>query len=164
MRYRWLVGLCVLALLAIMIGCSDEQKEEAAKLEQELIDQEQPAGEPAETTAEMPEEVTTEPETPAMDAGAIPEEEAEPEWVPPAPSGSGYVVQIASCEDRDYAQYLVGKFTNRGYSPFVTTFNHEGQTYYRVRLGPVETLAEARDLKNEIVDKYSITACWIDVE
>jgi len=166
MHYRWLAGLLVLVLLMALAGCSDEQKEEAARLEQELMDQEgEEAVEPVATEGEVAEEtVTAEPVTPAMDAGAIPEEETpeEPQWEPPTATGSGYVVQIASCEDRDYAQYLVEKYTRRGYEPFVSTYDHLGQAYYRVRLGPVETLEAARALKAEVMDRYSLDAVWID--
>jgi cell division septation protein DedD len=73
----------------------------------------------------------------------------------------GYVVQVAACESMEYAQYLVEKYQNRGYDPYMITATVEGQTYYRVRIGGIETEQEAKQLKNELLDKYSIQA-WID--
>ena len=72
---------------------------------------------------------------------------------------SQVAAQKAHC---DYAQYLVEKYTRRGYEPFVSTYDHLGQAYYRVRLGPVETLEDARALKAEVMDRYSLDAAWID--
>jgi hypothetical protein len=57
----------------------------------------------------------------------------------------------------------VRQYNERGYQPYVTTYLHEGQQYYRVRLGIFETLAEANALKLELEDKYSV-GTWIDIE
>jgi cell division septation protein DedD len=148
-----LMGLLVISVLA---ACSDKQKE-AARLEQEMKDMESGADTLAAEAA-----VDTIPEPSAADADAIPEEIApSPEPMPPAPSGDGYTVQVASCEDETYARYLLDLYRDRGYDPFVNTFTLEGQLYYRVRIGIAPTLSEANALKQEIQDKYSIE-CWID--
>ena len=104
-------------------------------------------------------ETTTDTSTAVADIAAVPEE-VEPE-LPSAPAGEGFTVQVAGCEDRAYAEFLVERYTDRGYEPYVATATIEGQTYYRVRLGAFETLAEAKTLKAQIADRYSVDA-WID--
>ena len=79
----------------------------------------------------------------------------------PVPAGGGYTVQVAGCEDQAYAEYLVEKYTERGYDPYIATANVNGQTYYRVRIGSFETLGEAKALKTQLADRYSVVA-WID--
>lgn len=144
-----LLGIC--ALLAV--GCS-RKKEEAAKLEQEMMEQQAAAADTAADTSTMLVDTTE-----GMDVGAIPEEE--PGVVPQYEEAEGYAVQVAACESLDYAQYLVEKYTRRGYSPYLTSTTVEGQTYYRVRVGGLESLQEAKELQAELVDKYSVKA-WID--
>jgi hypothetical protein len=89
MNIKWFGALLILVFV-LSVGCSEEEKQEAARLEQELIDQEG-TQEVAEPAAESPAE-----ETPTMDAEAIPAEETM--VLPGEPGGRGYVVQIASCE------------------------------------------------------------------
>ena len=146
-----LAGL--LALLAV--GCS-KKKEEAAQLEQEMTRETATDTAQAESVAEDTAGYTT----PGMDAGAIPREQ-EPEAPVQQEERKGYVVQVAACESSDYAQYLVEKYTTRGYNPFVSTTTIGGQTYYRVRVGGFATLQEAKELQAELADKYSVEA-WID--
>jgi cell division septation protein DedD len=146
----------VLAILLLIIGCSNEQKEEASRLEQEMRQMEDTVADttPAETAPD-----TSEMATPS-NAGAIPQE-TELAGLPGRPAGSGYAVQVASCEDESYARYLVGLYAERGFNPYVETYDEMGQTYYRVRLGLFDTLAEARAVKAELADRYSINP-WID--
>ena len=145
----------VFALLAV--SCS-RKKEEAARLEQEMMQQEEAVDTAAE--AGLTPEDAAEYAAPELDAGAIPSEE-EPQFVPQEEEAAGYVVQVAACESMEYAQYLVEKYTARGYSAYLTTATIDGQTYYRVRVGGLATLQEAKVLKAELVDKYSVEA-WID--
>jgi cell division septation protein DedD len=144
----------VLALLAV--SCS-RKKEEAARLEREMMQQEETVDTTAE--AELTPEDTAGYAPTDMDARAIPREE--PQFVPQEEEAAGYVVQVAACESMEYAQYLVEKYATRGYSPYLTTVTVNGQTYYRVRVGGLATLQEAKTLKAELVDKYSVKA-WID--
>lgn len=141
--------ILILLVVVLTFGCS-KKKEEAAELEKELAGAQ-------DTMAE----VTTMPSEsipPAADVAAVPEE---PDPAYNVPAGGGYTVQVAGCEDRAYAEYLVGKYTQRGYEPYITSATVEGQTYYRVRIGSFETLGEAKTLKAELADRYSITA-WVD--
>ena len=145
-------------VICVLAGCSDKKKD-AAKLEQELQQMDQAADTTAEAAADTMVPAT---ETPVADAAAVPEEEETGmSAMPPAPQGGGYTVQVASCQNRDYASHLVDMYFGRGYEPFVSTFNEDGQTYYRVRIGNLQTYAEAKALKLELADRYSINP-WID--
>lgn len=147
--------MLVLAIsLAFLVGCSDEAKNDAAKLEQEL------SGDSAKMAADsMKAPDTTAKIDSGLDAGAVPKEES----MAFGPTGSGYALQVASCESSDYAQYLLDRYIGRGYLAYVTPFKHNGQNYFRVRLGPYQTREEATRFKAEVLDKYSVEA-WIDVE
>ena len=154
--WRLLALIGAFALLAM--SCS-RKKEEAARLEQEMMQEETQAVDTAAEAALAPDD-TAEYAAREMDVGAIPREE-EGEFILQQEEAEGYVVQVAACESLEYAHYLAEKYTGRGYSPYVTTISVEGQTYYRVRIGGLATLPEAQQLKAELVDKYSVKA-WID--
>lgn len=151
MKVFILIGL----LVALAVGCS-KKKEEAARLEEEMRAQQATADTAADSMA-MLADTTGMGE---MDVGAIPEEE-EREIVPQYEEEQGYVVQVAACESLDYAQFLVERYSARGYEPYMTTTTVDGQTYYRVRIGGLGSSQEAKELKDELLDKYSVTA-WVD--
>lgn len=156
MRFLLIVSLAAAGLLLLQ-GCSDKQKE-AERLEQEMRDLDAADSGALQDTA-----VDTDMTATADAATAIPEEPTEVKpAMPPAPAGVGYTVQVASCEDEDYARYLVDRFSGRGYEPFVTTITYNDQTYYRVRIGNFTSYSEAKALMNELVDKYSISGIWVD--
>ncbi|MCJ7489710.1 MAG: SPOR domain-containing protein [Thermoplasmata archaeon] len=153
-----IVGLTIL----LLIGCSEKQKE-ASRLEQEVRDQEESAmTDKGLQDSGMAVDTSSAPSS--ADASAIPPE-AQPgittQPMPPAPTGEGWTVQVASCESQTYARHLVDVFTSRGYQPYVTTITQGEQLYYRVRIGSLTNLAEARSLKDELTDRYSVKA-WID--
>lgn len=81
--------------------------------------------------------------------------------MPPAPTGSGFAVQVASATDADYARYLVDLWRERGYEPFVTSILHNDETHYRIRLGFYDSYAQAKRMVAELEDKYSLKS-WID--
>ena len=157
MKKRYTYLLFSVSLLLI-VSCS-KKREEAAQLEQELNGQ-------AESTAtEMADSTVVEVIDSAMaqvDATAIPKEESKPKAMPARPTGDGYTVQVASCEDEGYARHLVEVYTSRGFEPYVSQISIEGQTYYRVRIGLYENFSEAKALKSKLEDDYSI-AVWIDL-
>ena len=150
--------LIIFMATLLVFGCS-KKKDEVAQLEKEMMEQvEQDSAVIADSLARLDSIATAEE---AMNAEAIPEE-SERFVMPGKPAGSGYTVQVAGCENSDYAQYLVRKYQNRGYEPYVTTKTVEDQLYNRVRIGVFDTFSEANDLKVELNDKYSIEA-WIDI-
>ncbi|MBU0984948.1 MAG: SPOR domain-containing protein [candidate division Zixibacteria bacterium] len=156
-----LLNVVLILVLALMFaaGCSDSQKD-AAKLEQEVMDMEGGTDTISTETSAAVESVAA--ETPVADAAdAVPtEEQRTPTFANEAPTGDGWTVQVASCESGDYAEHLTDVYSARGYEPYVTTFSHAGQQYYRVRIGAFESEAEARELKLELTDRYSINP-WI---
>jgi cell division septation protein DedD len=152
-----LLAVCVLMLA---IGCSKEKKEEAAKLEMELLEQE--AGD----TMAGAGDTAMPPDTAGMtsgqtDAQAVPEESEPVEPIPEAPAGGGYTVQVAATKDMEYARELIDLYTQRGYDPFVVTAQVGGETYHRIRIGSFENRADAKLLQAELVDRFSISA-WVD--
>ena len=149
--------LIILMAILLVFGCS-KKKDEVAQLEKELMGQtEQDSITIADSLFRLDSIVAEE----AMNAEAIPEE-SERFVMPGKPAGSGYTVQVAGCENSDYAQYLVRKYQNRGYEPYVTTKTVEDQLYNRVRIGVFDSFNEANALKVELNDKYSIES-WIDI-
>ena len=147
--------ISVLSLIAILVVSCSQKQEDAAELEKQLTAQGR-----IDTTGD-----TIRPLDKAIAdsaAMAVPDETAETETTMPAqPAGEGYTVQVASCESEDYAIYLIELYTSRGYEPYVSQIDIEGQTYYRVRIGLFETYTEAEALKDELADLYSVDA-WID--
>ena len=156
MRY---LRYCLLVAVAgsLLISCS-KKKEEAARLEQEVLNQESSLviqEDSASVDTSMVEQ---------LDVAAVPEEELSPSTpeMPRRPAGDGFTVQVASCEDEAYARHLVEVFTNRGYEPFVSEISIDGQLYHRVRVGMFDSFNEASQLKRELEDKYTIVP-WIDL-
>ena len=150
--------LVMVGLLVLIAGCSDDKKEEAARLEQELLGKDTSADTLIDEMA-TPDSLQPQRRAETGDAGAIPDEDIPA--MPEQPAGSGFAVQVAGCEDSGYASYLVELYRTRGYDPWVTTANVNGQLYYRVRLGFFETENDAKLMKQELNDKYSINP-WID--
>jgi cell division septation protein DedD len=144
--------------LIVTAGCSKD--DDVTELEQEMLSQDAPPTEAAVDSQPVP---SRPPDTVAsdLDVGAIPEETIDEPEMPPRPVGVGYEVQVAGCEDPAYARYLIDKYRNRGYEPYVTEADVAGQKYYRVRLGVFETLSEAKRIQAELKDRYSIDT-WID--
>ncbi|MDF1544814.1 MAG: SPOR domain-containing protein [bacterium] len=153
-RYFFIVAMAG----TFLISCSNK-KEEAAKLEQEVLNQD--SGMMAEEDSITIDSQVVEP----LDATAIPEEEPEvasaPD-MPRRPAGDGYTVQVASCEDEAYARHLVNVYTERGYEPYVSEISIDGQLYHRVRVGMYDSFGAADQLKRELEDKYTISP-WVDL-
>jgi len=144
--------------LMLALSCAQKQ-EEATKLEQEILEQEHPAtdslGVVVETVPDSVEAVAVVP-----DASAVPQEDTHFEQAPPV--GAGYTVQVGACKNLEYSQHLVETFTGRGYEPYLTSAVIDDQTFYRVRIGNVEGYSEAKALRDELLDKYSVSDVWID--
>jgi len=152
------ISILLLGLLGLVVigGCSKDK--DVADIEKEMMGDTATAAAP--DTMTPPPATTMAPDTVTEPATAVPEEPAVTS-MPSRPTGSGYEVQIAGCEDPDYAQYLVDLYRQRGYEPYVTTATVEGQKYYRVRLGIFQTYSEAKKVQAEIADRYSASS-WID--
>ena len=193
----------------VVVGCARKQ-EEAAKLEQEVIEQEsgaaletivdagavpkeaftsiEPTADanaiPSETRPDAESKTTTNPvpsSAPSLtavkadsqataasvaaeslsvvDANAIPAEEPA-RLLPHKPATGGFAVQIAACNDADYARRLADTYASRGYRSYVHETTRGGARFYRVRLGPVATRSEAQAIAREVIAKYAVDA-WV---
>jgi DedD protein len=72
--------------------------------------------------------------------------------VKPSPSGS-LAVQVASTKDAASAEALVKKLTQLGYDGFSTKAEIPDKgTWYRVRVGPYRTKAEAEQMRQELIN------------
>ncbi len=151
------IPLTILMAILLVFGCS-KKKDEVAQLEKEMMGQAETDSAAIADSLAVIDSIAAEE---AMNAEAIPEE-SDRETMPAKPAGSGYTVQVAGCENSDYAQFLVRKYQSRGYEPYVTTETVGEQAYSRVRIGVYESYSEAKALKSELEDKYSI-APWIDI-
>ena len=148
----------VLGAMLLVAGCS-KKKEQAQQLEDKMLNQQTTRDTTADTMQAPAKVADTEEEA---NAGAVPQEEmSQASALPQAPAGNGYTVQVAGCEDRDYAVYLVGLYKERGYDPFVTQATIDGQRYYRVRVGNFDTFEQAQALQKELLSRFSVDG-WID--
>ena len=69
----------------------------------------------------------------------------------PLPPGS-LAVQVASTKDAASAEELVKKLTQLGYAGFSTKAEIPDKgTWYRVRVGPYRTKAEAEQMRQELI-------------
>ena len=131
MKTIYFISIVLMSLL-LVFGCSNK-KDEAAQLEKEMMGQlEADSVTIADSLARLDSIAMAEE---AMNAEAVPEE-PEKEAMPEKPAGSGFTVQVAGCENSEYANYLVKTYQNRGYEPYVTTETVEGQqtSFYHLSL------------------------------
>ena len=154
MKFYKIAVLLILSV-ALISGCA-QKKEEAAQLEQEMLNGDSAVEEVVDSTALAGETMVPE------ETEQTVEETTTQYDMPSQPAGSGFTVQVASCPDEAFAYSLVQKYTGRGYEPFVEYISFEGQTYYRVRLGVFQSFSKAKALQAELIDKYSQES-WIDV-
>ena len=142
----------------MFVACADRQ-DEAEKLAQELAEQEIAVADSVSISADITSDSSLAAiEKSSADAAAALQEARN---IPEAPPGEGFTVQVAACTDYEYAQYMVDLYRRRGYEPYMTKFEEGGENYYRVRIGAYETTAEAKALKADLLDKYSLET-WVD--
>jgi cell division septation protein DedD len=152
----------MLAIVFLMApGCSDK-KDEVEALEQEA--QEPEAGavldslqkgagqEMAVDTMETMAEPTQVAETP----------DEPPQRMPDYSQQSGYVVQIGSYVDVDFAEMIAEKYRNREYPAFVSDADIDGELLYRVRIGVYDSFDEAKSIGEELKDRFS-AEYWVDM-
>jgi cell division protein FtsN len=74
---------------------------------------------------------------------------------------AGYVIQIGSGIDRGDAEKLMQEYIDKGYHSFISEKISGAITYYRVRIGSFDNIAEAKRIGQELKDKFGIDY-WID--
>jgi D-alanyl-D-alanine carboxypeptidase (penicillin-binding protein 5/6) len=72
-------------------------------------------------------------------------------------SAAGYLLQIGSFRERDRAESVLQEFSAKGFEAFVEKASlSQGQTAYRVRVGPYAELLEAQEIAQEILDESGL--------
>ncbi len=150
-----IIGILILALA--VTGCS-KKKEEAQALQKEAAQDE--AAMAMDSLAQKPPvtdtvaEVTPKPVTPQEPVETKPVESGYPQE-------EGFVVQVGSYLNHDLATSMVGKYKNRGYDAFLVPVEVDGQEFYRLRIGVFDTYAEAKQVGEQLADRYS-AVYWLD--
>lgn len=134
----------------LVFGCA-KKKEQAQKLEKEI------SGESITDSIQHIDSITLD----TAKVESVVQVEQADIVMPPRPKGTGFTVQIAGCDDQTYAMTMVEQYQKRGYEPFIVTKVIDSITYYRVRIGMFYSLEDAKSLKRELADKYSVNG-WID--
>ncbi|UCD94601.1 MAG: SPOR domain-containing protein [Candidatus Zixiibacteriota bacterium] len=153
--------ILIVGVLAFFAGCSKD--EEVADLEREVKEAESKdylADTGIAVEAVVPAD-TVAPEQYAMTPEKAPEESAAEPLMPRHLGTEGFTIQIAAGSNPEYVKYLADKYTRRGYDAFVTEAVVGDVTFYRVRIGTFETIAEAKETGLILQDKYSVDF-WID--
>jgi len=153
---RSLLVIGILGMVLLVSGCNKDQ--EVADIENEVKLAEE-TDYLSDTTVQQPSDSVD--ESAAMTPDVAPEETATRKEMPIRNNIDGFTVQVGAGSDYDNTILLVEKYNNRGYEPFVTEVDIEGELFYRVRIGVFETYEDAQQLAMELVDKYS-TEFWID--
>ncbi|MET0502925.1 MAG: SPOR domain-containing protein, partial [Candidatus Binatia bacterium] len=66
---------------------------------------------------------------------------------------------VGAFRERDRADFLLKQFSAKGFEAFVEKVSlTEGQTTYRVRVGPYAELLEAQEVAKEILDQSGLRA------
>jgi len=93
-------------------------------------------------------------------AGAADDEEADsepaaaPAVAPPSSPSRPYNIQIEAVMDKSGADEMVDRLRKLGYNAQELTTNLNGQTWYRVRVGPYSSSAEAAAAQARLRDQY----------
>jgi len=103
-------------------------------------DRDQP---PPETHADMPREVS--PSSPASVSPPVSEGD-----------GEGWVVQMGSFSNQKNAEELYQRLQQKGYRVFVDRSKQEGQTAYRVRIGPESQRTDAESLRARLESELKL--------
>ncbi|HKJ93683.1 MAG TPA: SPOR domain-containing protein [Longimicrobiales bacterium] len=74
---------------------------------------------------------------------------------PARPAGKLYTVQVAAFLDGDSARKWTGRLSSQGLPVWSTSYQVNGKTFHRVRVGAVPTIAEARQLADMLKKRYS---------
>jgi DedD protein len=80
---------------------------------------------------------------------------------PPAGGGSateGWIVQLGSFSNRQNADELSAKLRGMAYRVFVERIAQDGQTVYRVRIGPQRQRADAEAIRDELARELHLKA------
>lgn len=98
-------------------------------------------------------------EAPAAPRG--PREEPRTSREPAEPAGSGdFVIQVFSSRDREQAQSIVERLVAGGRDAYLSPVEMDGQTMYRVRIGPFADRERAAEVAEEVRRRFKLDT-WI---
>jgi cell division septation protein DedD len=146
------LAIFLIVALAVFFGC-DKSKEDVDKLEQEAM----------EVTETVSDSLTIEEEsdvTETLEETVSAEDDLASRRYEATGTG-GFTVQIGSGTSRRDANYTAEQFIGRGYEAFVSEVYIDDVSYFRIRIGNFETYEEARQLGEDLKDKYTVDY-WID--
>lgn len=156
---RLIARVCLFGMvLLLVLGCSEEKKEEAALLEQEMAGQDSALIESVDVDHAYSGESLG--SISPMDVGAVPDDD-DPSLLPTTAPVGDFTVQAAACTSAKYAWYLIELYRSRGYQPYTTMTQLDDVQYYRIRIGGFASLTDASVLRDELNDKYT-TGAWVD--
>ncbi|MGE5217788.1 MAG: type II secretion system secretin GspD [Chloroflexota bacterium] len=72
-----------------------------------------------------------------------------------------WTVQVASLADKKDAEPIVDGLRSNGYDAYIATFETEGKTWFRVRVGRVTELQTANQLRQALVDRASFKQAYV---
>jgi cell division septation protein DedD len=96
--------------------------------------------------------------------GDPPRDTAPPTATPPVPAEGraveGPVVQVFSSRDREQAQRMVDRLTDGGQPAYLSPVEVDGNTMFRVRIGPFRDRAQAQQVADQVRRAYRLET-WI---
>lgn len=112
---------------------------------------------PTETVTEAPSETTSEdtvaaapPPKPADPAPAESKPAPQPEPAKTPEKLEGFAIQVLAVRDQKAAFKVRDELRDKKFTAYVESYDKNGATYYRVRVGPVLTRAEAGTLQTQL--------------
>ena len=70
------------------------------------------------------------------------------------------MVQVFSSHDREQAQKIVDQLTDGGQPAYMSPTEVDGQTMFRVRIGPFQSREQAERVADQVKRKYRLET-WI---
>ncbi len=150
---RTLIVFLFALVLVVFIGCN-KSEDDVNKLEQEALETEA-AKTASDSSAIEATDVVEEVEEPLSAEEELANRRYE------AGGTGGFTVQIGSGTTRLGANYAAEQYIARGYEAFVSEVYIDDVSYFRIRIGNLETYEEATRLGEELKDKFSVDY-WID--
>jgi len=85
-----------------------------------------------------------------------------PAAAPPAttPAAEGFIVQVFSSHDREQAGKIRGQLAAAGFKTFIAPLEKDGETLYRVRIGPFAERARAERAERDVKAKFKLET-WV---
>lgn len=109
-----------------------------------------PAAAKADTTRAAPKTSESVPGRAAMSPATQPPAAKTPAMTPAPAPATAWAVQLGAFSNRAKADQLVAELRKRGYAAFVLEYRASGQVLYRVRVGPEQDRARAREIASRL--------------